>query len=81
MPDYLYRAVHRRADGTVGSTLHGQVIEAASADEAIAQARRIDLDMNALGANAVYLSAPEDGRAIWTLHTVDVRPGPADDDG
>jgi hypothetical protein len=68
MPGYLYCAVHRRADGTVGTTLHAQGDEAATADESIAQARRIDLALDALGANAMYLSAPEDGRAIWTLY-------------
>ena len=69
MPKYLYRAVQRQPDGNVGPTLHAQVIEAATADQAIAQARKIDLDMAALGANAVYLATPEDGRAIWSLHT------------
>lgn len=68
MPAYLYRAVHREPDGTLGPTLHTQVIEAPSADAAIAIARTVDLDMTALGANAVYLTAPDDGRAIWSLH-------------
>ncbi|MBE7198847.1 MAG: hypothetical protein INR70_13740 [Parafilimonas terrae] len=69
MPAYLYRAVLREPDGTLGPTLHSQVIEAPDADAAIAIARTIYLDMTALGANAVYLTAPEDGRAIWSLHT------------
>jgi len=45
------------------------VIEAPTADAAIRIARMVDLDMTVLGANAVYLTAPDDGRAIWTLHT------------
>jgi hypothetical protein len=69
MPAYLYRAVHREPDGTLGPTLHTQVIEAPTADAAIRIARMVDLDMTVLGANAVYLTAPDDGRAIWTLHT------------
>lgn len=69
MPAYFYRAAHREPDGTLGPTLHSQVIEAPTADAAIAIARTIDLDMTALGANAVYLTASDDGRAIWSLHT------------
>ncbi|SFM30636.1 hypothetical protein [Methylobacterium pseudosasicola] len=74
MPDYLYRAVHRRPGGTVGPTLEAQIIRAATVVEAIAQARRSDLNKSALGTNAVYVSAPEVGRSIGTLHTLDVRP-------
>lgn len=75
MPEYLYRAVHRKPDGTPGPTLHTQVVEAPTPDAAVALAQGIDLDMEALGANAVYLTAPEDGRPIWSLHAAQVPPG------
>lgn len=69
MPTYLYRAAYRQSDGTLGPTLHQQIVEAPTVEAAIATARMIDLDMAALGANAVYVSAFDDGRAIWSLHT------------
>lgn len=75
MPEYLYRAVHRKPDGTLGPTLHAQAVEAPTPDAAVALARGIDLDMDELGANAVYLTAPEDGRLIWSLHAAQVQPG------
>lgn len=69
MPAFIYRAVYRDPDGMLGPTLHEQTIEAPTAEAAIAFARTIDLDMTALGANAVYVTTIDDGRAIWSLHT------------
>lgn len=69
MTEYLYCAVSRRSDGALGPTLHTQIIEASSAEDAIAMALAIDLDMEALDANAVVVRSREDDRIIWILHT------------
>lgn len=67
MRSYTFRAVHRRPDGVIGPTLYEHTIAAADDDAAVKQARALDLDLSAVGANAVYLAAP-DGRAVWSLH-------------
>ncbi|WP_146074057.1 MULTISPECIES: hypothetical protein [unclassified Methylobacterium] len=74
MADYLYCVVNRHSDGTVGPTLYTQIVEAFTVEIAIATARTIDLDMAALGANAVFLKARESGRIVWTLRTESVDP-------
>jgi hypothetical protein len=52
----------------LGPTLYEQTISAVDAVSAVSQAKLIEVDMDALGANAVYVSA-EDGSAVWSLHT------------
>lgn len=64
---YILRAVCRRADGVIGLTLDQRIIVASGDAAAIEQAHTLELDLNPIGANAVYLTSP-DGRAIWSLH-------------
>ncbi|GJE24817.1 hypothetical protein JHFBIEKO_5296 [Methylobacterium mesophilicum] len=70
MRRYIFRAIRREPDGMLGPDLYRQTFEAADDAGAVAAAKRIDLDLAALGANAVYVSAA-DGRAIWSLHAQD----------
>lgn len=74
MPIFTFRAVHREPDGLLGPTLYEQAIEAPDKLVAVAVARAIDVDMAALGANAVYL-ANEEGRAVWSLHAAPPQDG------
>ncbi|MGV7031267.1 hypothetical protein [Methylobacterium symbioticum] len=67
MPVFTFRALRREPDGILGPTLYEQRVEAPDKHVAVAVARAIDIDMEALGANAVYLTN-EEGRAIWSLH-------------
>lgn len=67
MPIFTFRAVRREPNGILGPTLYEQEIEAADGREAIAIARAIEIDLEALGGNAVYLMGPA-GLPLWTLH-------------
>lgn len=66
--EYLYCAANRRADGTVGPAICTKIIKASTLKEAIATAWTINLDMDAIGANAVFLKAREHGPTVWTLY-------------
>ncbi|WP_447713612.1 hypothetical protein [Methylobacterium brachiatum] len=70
MRSYIFRAIRREPDGMLGPDLYRQPFEAAGDAAAVVAAKRIDLDLAELGANAVYVTA-EDGRAIWSLHAQD----------
>ncbi|MCJ2060910.1 hypothetical protein MKL09_30860 [Methylobacterium sp. J-048] len=70
MRTYIFRAIRRGPDGMLGPDLYRRAFAAADDAGAVAAAKRIDLDLAELGANAVYVSA-EDGRAIWSLHAQD----------
>ena len=73
MPTFVLRVARREADGTFGLPVQEFVIEAASAPDAIAQAKSIDIDMIGLAANAIYLS-DKAGRTLWSLRLQDVLP-------
>lgn len=64
---FLNRVVERNADGLIGPTLYEQPIVAETIFAAVADARRIDLDIGKLGGNALYL-IDDHGRPVWSLH-------------
>ncbi|MCJ2125330.1 hypothetical protein [Methylobacterium sp. J-077] len=70
MRTYIFRAIRREPNGMLGPDLYRHAFAAKDDSDAVAAAKRIDLDLTQLGANAVYVSA-EDGRAIWSLHAQD----------
>ena len=71
MSTFVLRVARREEDGTFGLPVQEFVIEAASAPDAIAQAKSID--MIGLAANAIYL-LDDVGRTVWSLRLQDVLP-------
>ncbi|MCP2082255.1 UNVERIFIED_ORG: hypothetical protein J2W74_003441 [Methylorubrum zatmanii] len=59
----------RELDGMIGPTLHEQMITAPTIHEAVASALRIeiDIDIERLGGNALYLVDNAE-RPLWSLH-------------
>ena len=71
MSVFMLRIARRAPDGSVGLPVHEIPIEASSPGEAGAQAKRTDIDMIGLDANAIYVS-DDLGRVFWSLRLRDV---------
>lgn len=63
---YDLRILRREADGSVRPPLAEHAVDADDPREAVCRARLIDVDMDALGANAILL-VDATGNILWSL--------------
>lgn len=71
MPVYRFCVALRHLDGALDAPAREESITALDADEAIAAAKRIHVDMIGTGTNSIYLTDPA-GYVIWSLRLGEV---------
>lgn len=60
-------------DGTVSRPLEEHLITAEDTSSAIRQARSLDIDMDAVEGNALFLEE-DDGALLWSIRRQDIAP-------
>jgi hypothetical protein len=69
---YQLLAIHRNATGVVSPPIHKHLISAEDETQAVRLARAFKIDLDAIGANALFL-ADERGMVLWSQRSSDAQ--------